>query len=212
MRPPEASPATALAAQPPPSAEPPAAAAEAASAAAERGTPSTPPQDPAPSAVAPAAGPEAAPARLADTAREQGGPERELARLGLYSRRLTDGTVHVNLRRLVPFDFNSADVRPESRPFLDRLAEVLRQLDGFVVRIVGLTDDSGTRDYNAQLSRRRAEAVAAYLRQQGVPADRLRAEGRGAGEPPAEVSGIADGGADRRRIELYIQPLANGRA
>jgi outer membrane protein OmpA-like peptidoglycan-associated protein len=143
---------------------------------------------------------------------EPNGPERELARLGVSLNRLADGTVHVNLRRQVPFDFNSAEVRPESRAFLDRLAEALRRLDGFVVRVVGHTDDAGSRDYNAQLSRRRAEAVATYLRQQGVPADRLRAEGRGVGEPAAEVSGIADSGADRRRIELYIQPVANGRA
>jgi outer membrane protein OmpA-like peptidoglycan-associated protein len=163
--------------------------------------------------AAPVASPqESTSLRPASARQESPAPERELARLGVSLSRLADGTVHVNLRRQVPFDFNSAEVRPESRPFLDRLAEALRRLDGFVVRVVGLTDDSGTRDYNAQLSRRRAEAVAAYLRQQGVPADRLRAEGRGVGEPTAEIGGIADGGADRRRIELYIQPLTNGRA
>ena len=138
--------------------------------------------------------------------------EHELAGLGVSVRLLPDGTVHVNLRRQVPFDTNSAEVRPESRPFLDRLAEVLSRLEGFVVRVVGHTDDSGPRDYNAQLSRRRAEAVAAYLRQQGVPGERLRAEGRSAVEPSPELHGVADGGADRRRIDLLIQRSANGRA
>ena len=118
----------------------------------------------------------------------------------------------MNLRRQVPFDTNSAEVRPESRPFLDRLAAVLSRLDGFVVRVVGHTDDSGPRDYNVQLSRRRAEAVASYLRQQGVPTERLRAEGRSAGEPTLELEGVADGGPDRRRIDLLIQRTANSRA
>jgi len=119
----------------------------------------------------------------------------------------------VDLRRLVPFDFNSAEVRPESRPFLDRLAELIRRLDGFVVQVVGHTDDSGPRDYNVQLSRRRAEAVTAYLKQQGVPGSRLRAEGRGGSEPAAEVSDLSDGGpADQRRIELFINRLSGTRA
>jgi putative secretion ATPase (PEP-CTERM system associated) len=146
------------------------------------------------------------------TAPDSTDPEHELAPLGVSVRLLPDGTVHVNLRRQVPFDTNSAEVRPESRPFLDRLAAVLSRLDGFVVRVVGHTDDSGPRDYNVQLSRRRAEAVASYLRQQGVPTERLRAEGRSAGEPTLELEGVADGGPDRRRIDLLIQRAANSRA
>jgi outer membrane protein OmpA-like peptidoglycan-associated protein len=139
--------------------------------------------------------------------------EEDLAHLGLRLRRLADGTLHVNLRRLVPFEFNSADVKPESRPFLDRLADVLRRLDGFVVQVVGHTDDSGPRDYNAQLSRRRAEAVTSYLRQQGVPGTRLRAEGRGASEPMTEVSDLEDAGpSDQRRIELFINRVPGTRA
>ena len=139
--------------------------------------------------------------------------EEDLAHLGLPLRRLANGTLHVNLRRLVPFEFNSAEVKSESRPFLDRLADVLRRLDGFVVQIVGHTDDSGPRDYNAQLSRRRAEAVTGYLRQQGVPGTRLRAEGRGASEPMTEVSDLDDAGpSDQRRIELFINRVPGTRA
>jgi outer membrane protein OmpA-like peptidoglycan-associated protein len=128
--------------------------------------------------------------------------ERELLGLGLTAQRLADGAWYVNLRREVPFDRNSSEVKPESRAFLDQLAELLRRQEGLVFAVVGRTDDSGTREHNALLARRRAEAVASHLRLQGVSADVLRAEGQR--DPDGAQPAMGTPPADLRRIDLYI--------
>jgi len=51
------------------------------------------------------------------------------------------------------------------------------QYDQIVV--VGHADPIGTPEYNQALSERRARAVKNYLVSKGVPADRIRSEGRG---------------------------------
>jgi outer membrane protein OmpA-like peptidoglycan-associated protein len=50
--------------------------------------------------------------------------------------------------------------------------------------IEGHTDRTGSRAYNDELSKRRADAVKDYLvKDMGVSADRLRTEGKGFSEP-----------------------------
>ncbi len=61
------------------------------------------------------------------------------------------------------FDTDKAVIKPESRPTLDEIAKLLRGQPQLNVVIVGHTDSQGTYDYNIDLSRRRAEAVAAEL-------------------------------------------------
>ena len=137
--------------------------------------------------------------------------ERELVGLGLSAQRLDDGTLLLNLRRQVPFGRNTYEVRPESRTFLDQLAAVLRREQGLVVEVIGHTDESGTREYNSLLARRRAETVTAYLRLQGVPADALRAQGPRGSEPEPPEQRASP--AELRRIDLYITrtPSADSR-
>jgi putative secretion ATPase (PEP-CTERM system associated) len=140
------------------------------------------------------------------------GLERALLALGLEARQLADGTIHLNLRREVPFALSSAEVPPESQLFLDRLAEVLREHDGHGVEVVGHTDSSGNREYNAALARRRAESVANYLRARGVPAERLTTRARTGVEPGPDARDAGRTPAAQRRIELYITRLADHRA
>ncbi len=62
------------------------------------------------------------------------------------------------------------------------LAFVQRELEKSperAVRLVGWTDNVGAADYNQNLSQRRARYVRDYLVKQGVPAERIFAEGRG---------------------------------
>lgn len=78
------------------------------------------------------------------------------------------------------FDFDKATLRPAGRAKLDELVSDMRQLDSLEsITVVGHTDPLGTDAYNMRLSDRRAHSVASYLAGQGVPADRIRAEGRG---------------------------------
>jgi outer membrane protein OmpA-like peptidoglycan-associated protein len=88
--------------------------------------------------------------------------------------------------RTITFQFGSAQLRPESIETLRNLGNALNQQlkDEKAFVIEGHTDRTGTRAYNDELSRRRAEAVKDYLvRDLGVSADRLQAVGKGFSEP-----------------------------
>ena len=61
------------------------------------------------------------------------------------------------------FDTDRAVIKPESRPTLEQIAKLLTAQVALNVFIVGHTDAQGPYAYNLDLSRRRAEAIAAEL-------------------------------------------------
>lgn len=101
------------------------------------------------------------------------------------------------------FDFDSDRLRSASRENLTELATTLDKYPGSEVLVVGHTDSSGNEDYNEGLSRRRAEAAAAHLVQQGIARDRIQAEGLGEKEPVASNS-TESGRQANRRVEVAI--------
>jgi outer membrane protein OmpA-like peptidoglycan-associated protein len=107
--------------------------------------------------------------------------------------------------RGVNFDFNRADIRPDSRPILDQAVDVLRENEDVHVVVEGHTDAVGTDEYNRALSVRRAEAVFRYLVNRGIPPERLRVEGFGESRPVASNDDEA-GRAQNRRVELRVAP------
>lgn len=61
------------------------------------------------------------------------------------------------------FDFNKSDIKPESEPILQQIAELLRDNPKLKLYVVGHTDDVGGFDYNMKLSQARAQAVVKEL-------------------------------------------------
>lgn len=103
------------------------------------------------------------------------------------------------------FDFNKADVKPESEPALKEIAKLLQQDAKLKLYVVGHTDNVGGFDYNMKLSQQRAEAVVKELvSKYKIAPDRLKAGGAG---PLAPVSSndTEDGKAKNRRVELVKQ-------
>lgn len=89
---------------------------------------------------------------------------------------------------IVGFRINFAldsDVVPRSAySFMDRMAELLREQPQVRLQVQGHTDALGSEEYNLDLSRRRANAVAAYLEQrQGIDPARLVVVGFGEEAP-----------------------------
>jgi len=87
--------------------------------------------------------------------------------------------------RTITFEFGSAQLKPESIETLRNLGNALNQdlkdEKGFLIE--GHTDKTGTRAYNEELSKRRADAVKDYLvKDLGVSADRLTTVGKGFSE------------------------------
>lgn len=104
---------------------------------------------------------------------------------------------------LVRFGFDSADVLPESRPYLDSVGGMLGlpEAAGKRVAIVGHTDASGPERYNQALSERRAAAVRRYLEAKfGIEPERLRVVGRGEAAP---IAGTDPAEPRNRRVEFH---------
>ncbi len=103
------------------------------------------------------------------------------------------------------FDFDQADIRAESKPALDAIAELLRQQPALSIFVVGHTDSTGALDHNMQLSAARAHAVVAALTgQYAIAASRLDAHGVGPLAPVAPNTSEA-GRQQNRRVELVAR-------
>jgi outer membrane protein OmpA-like peptidoglycan-associated protein len=100
------------------------------------------------------------------------------------------------------FDTDKAVLKPESRPTLEQIAKLLASQPQLNVFIVGHTDNQGAYDYNLDLSRRRAEAIAAELvKSFRIAQPRLRTAGLGLLAPVGSNATEA-GRALNRRVEL----------
>ena len=71
--------------------------------------------------------------------------------------------------------------------------------------VEGHTDSQGQRQFNMELSQKRADAVREHLVSKGVAADRIKAVGVGPDKPIASNSN-AEGRANNRRVEIVVQP------
>ncbi|HOP26725.1 MAG TPA: OmpA family protein, partial [Candidatus Sabulitectum sp.] len=101
------------------------------------------------------------------------------------------------------FDSGSSNIKPESFPILDNVAQTLIANQGVAVRIAGHTDSDGSASYNQGLSERRAASVRDYLVNKGVPAGSLSTVGYGE-EQPVVPNTSASNKAQNRRIEFII--------
>jgi OmpA-OmpF porin, OOP family len=100
------------------------------------------------------------------------------------------------------FDTDKAVLKPESRPTLEQIAKLLTGQPQLNVFIVGHTDNQGAYEYNLDLSRRRAEAIAAELvKSFRIAQPRLRTAGLGFLAPVGSNASEA-GRALNRRVEL----------
>ena len=86
---------------------------------------------------------------------------------------------------------------------LDEAAETLKANPNVKVEVNGYCDAIGTPAYNLKLSQRRAEAVAVYLEDKGIPASQLIPQGFGKTHFVA-TNGTAEGRAENRRVEIKI--------
>jgi len=103
------------------------------------------------------------------------------------------------------FDFDKADLKPESEPALKEIARLLQENKGLRLYVVGHTDNVGNLDYNMKLSNERAGAVMkALVTKYRIASDRLKAYGVGSLAPVASNT-TDEGRARNRRVELVEQ-------
>jgi outer membrane protein OmpA-like peptidoglycan-associated protein len=103
----------------------------------------------------------------------------------------------------VEFDIDKYNIKPQYQPELDKAVEVLSKNPNATVTVAGHTDNTYTRAYNIQLSKRRAEAVKNYFVQKNIDAQRISIEYYGFDKPIADNNTI-EGRSRNRRSETKI--------
>ena len=96
------------------------------------------------------------------------------------------------------FDVNSSTIKPGGYAELDRVANVLAQYPQTMIRVEGHTDQTGSEQFNLQLSERRANAVKNALTQKGIDAARITPVGMG------ECCPVSSDNAANRRVSMVL--------
>jgi OmpA-OmpF porin, OOP family len=100
------------------------------------------------------------------------------------------------------FDTNRTEIKSESKPTLEQIADLLKREPSLKLLVVGHTDNVGDFESNRDLSQRRAESVAnALVTGFGIAPDRLVPFGVSYAAPVAS-NATAEGRSQNRRVEL----------
>jgi outer membrane protein OmpA-like peptidoglycan-associated protein len=121
---------------------------------------------------------------------------------GAKVERVGEGIV-VEFNNQVLFGFDRSDLGDQAKTSLNELITILNKYPDTNIEIQGHTDNSGTESYNQGLSERRASAVAAYLRSNGITSSRVTTKGFGE-SAPKYTNDNESGQAQNRRVDFLI--------
>jgi outer membrane protein OmpA-like peptidoglycan-associated protein len=101
------------------------------------------------------------------------------------------------------FDLNKYELKPQSETELKEVIDFLNQNPELKIEIGGHTDNSGTEIYNQQLSEKRANAVAEFLKNQQISSTQVVTKGYGS-KSPLKPNDSEENRQLNRRIEFKI--------
>jgi peptidoglycan-associated lipoprotein len=84
---------------------------------------------------------------------------------------------------MIHFDFDKYYIKPEYRPTLDKIAEVMKKCKNMVITIEGHCDEWGSREYNIALGWKRANEAKKYLVDLGIEENRIKTISYGKEKP-----------------------------
>ena len=104
------------------------------------------------------------------------------------------------------FDTDKSELKPTAKATLEQITgSIGKRFAGKQVRIMGFTDARGSKDYNEELSAKRAESVKSWLVQNGkIDGSRVSVEPMGE-EAPAASNATAAGRQQNRRVEIVVR-------
>jgi outer membrane protein OmpA-like peptidoglycan-associated protein len=103
----------------------------------------------------------------------------------------------------VLFGLNVAELSPQGQDTVARIGRALLGVGITSVQLYGFTDNTGTHDYNVQLSDRRAHAVAAGLTAIGMSSANILIKAMGESDPVAS-NDTREGRAENRRVAIIV--------
>lgn len=101
------------------------------------------------------------------------------------------------------FQTGAFNIKPESYPELDRIANMMRGNGNVNIEISGHTDNYGDPKLNQTLSENRAQEVFKYLKAKGVPTARMKPVGY-ADRKPIAKNDTPEGMQKNRRVDITI--------
>ena len=117
--------------------------------------------------------------------------------------------IHLNMPGNITFETNSANVNSSFYPVLNSVTLVLNEFEKTLIQVAGHTDNTGSAEYNQQLSERRAESIRDYFMSRQIPPVRIQTFGRGEMDPVAS-NDTSEGRRQNRRVELILVPHTTG--
>ncbi len=135
----------------------------------------------------------------AEIGRYGGKASRGIGRPG--ARELTDPSSPLS-RRVIYFDYDSFDVRPEYVSVVTAHAGYLAAHTTLLVTLEGHADERGSSEYNVALGEQRARAVAKLMSLQGVAEDQIQIVSFGE-EKPAVAGHDEASWQQNRRVEIH---------
>lgn len=103
------------------------------------------------------------------------------------------------------FASNDANITESKKNDLVKLGKQLKQVNIINLKINGHTDSTGTASYNVELSKKRADSVAAPLVDAGIPVANIQTHGLGDRQPLA-TNDTEEGRASNRRVTIIVTP------
>ena len=104
-------------------------------------------------------------------------------------------------QRVIYFDLDQADIKPEYMNVLNAHATLLRAYPNLRIRLEGHADERGSREYNVALSERRGYAVLDYMQVKGASTNQMEVIGYGE-EVPAVFGHNESAWGKNRRVEI----------
>ena len=113
----------------------------------------------------------------------------------------------VTTSKIINFDFDSAEVKPEYQEELRKVAQRFIGNPNLEICLLGTTDRVGSAEYNKKLAMRRAQAVADFLKSAGLKDSgyQLVARGQAFGDDSWIGKLIGDEASDRRVDVIFFQ-------
>ena len=105
--------------------------------------------------------------------------------------------------KTILFNSGKSTFQKQTYPVLQAITAILKEYPSAKFSIEGHTDSDGAEEMNQKLSASRADAVKAYLIENGISADRLSATGFGE-KYPIDSNKTSKGKANNRRVEVKL--------
>jgi outer membrane protein OmpA-like peptidoglycan-associated protein len=114
--------------------------------------------------------------------------------------------VVITLSGSVLFATGKSSLLPIAKQKIDEVGKALKDQGFKSLLVEGHTDSQGSATKNDELSQARADSVRTQLISNGIPPDKIRAQGLGSSRPVAD-NNTSEGRANNRRVEIIVEPL-----